>query len=137
MDLPREELSNTAFALDQHDVEYVDKQVSGIRFSNKHWHKQIVQLLGDSAKFDFQPYYGKCGIVFIDGSHAYDYVKNDTKVALRLVTNPAIIIWHDYQSCWADVVKYLGELYLSGGIFAGLKHIEGTSLVVLPLGTSI
>jgi hypothetical protein len=137
LDLPREELSNTAFALDRHDIEYVDKQVSGIRFSNKPWQKQIMQLFGDSAKFDFLPYHGKCGIVFIDGSHAYDYVKSDTKVALRLIVNPAIIVWHDYQSCWPDVVKYLGELYLSGGVFAGLKHVEGTSLAILPLGTSI
>ena len=135
MDLPRNELPNTVYALDNADVQFADKQVCGQRFSNTRWSKQIVQLYGDSAKFE--PYYGKIEFAFIDGSHAYDYVKNDTSVALLLVTKPSLIVWHDYTPCWPGVIKHLEELFHAGGIFAGLRHIQETSLVILPLGISI
>jgi predicted O-methyltransferase YrrM len=137
LDLPREELANTAYALNDDDIPYADKQISGERFLNTPWHEQIEQLYGDSAKFDFQPYHGKAGFVFIDGCHAYEYVKSDSEVALRLAATPAIIVWHDYAPWWSGSVKSLEELYRSGGVFAGLRHIEETSLAILPLGISL
>jgi hypothetical protein len=137
LDLAQNELSTTAYALDVNDWQYAGKQVSDQRFINTRWERQILRLFGDSAKFDFTPYFGKMGFVFIDGSHAYDYAKSDSEVALRLVTSPAFIVWHDYQPFWMGVVECLEELYLSGGAFAGLKHIEGTSLAFLAIGTSI
>ena len=137
LDLLREELSKTAYTLDSYDIQYADKQVSGQRFSSTRWNKQIVQLFGDSAKFDFTPYHGKVGFVFIDGSHAYDYVKSDSDVALRLVAHPAFIVWHDYQPFWIGVVNCLEELYRGGGIFGGLKHVEGTSLAILAVETPL
>jgi len=36
-------------------------------------------------------------VLFIDGDHRYDYVKNDTaKVFRHLVHNKSIVLWHDY-----------------------------------------
>ncbi|HEY0257030.1 MAG TPA: class I SAM-dependent methyltransferase [Candidatus Methylacidiphilales bacterium] len=137
LDLPSTELANTSYTLDPHDVQFADKEASGRRFNNTPWKKQITQLLGDSAKFDFQPFWGQNDFVFIDGSHAYEYVKSDTTIALQLVTPSSFIVWHDYQPFWTGVVDYLEELYLSGGVFSQLRHIESTTLVVLPIGTSI
>ena len=51
--------------------------------------KQITQLYGDSANFDFSPYAGRMGLVFVDGSHSYDYVLQDTASALRLASDHA------------------------------------------------
>jgi hypothetical protein len=63
----------------------------------------ITHLFGNSSKFDFSPYMGKMDMVFIDGNHHYQSVKNDTKVAFDLIKNEnSIIVWHDYSS---DTVK--------------------------------
>ena len=47
-------------------------------------------------------------MVFIDGNHAYDYIENDTKLALSL--NPKIIVWHDYESSNPDVLFFITTL---------------------------
>jgi predicted O-methyltransferase YrrM len=134
LDLPPEELGRTAYALDYHDEHYVNKESSGQRFVETGWRKQIIQLFGDSAKFDFTPHFRTVNFVFIDGSHAYDYVKNDSYVALDLVTPPAVIVWHDYEPFWLGVVECLEELQANERAFLGLKHIKETALAFLEIG---
>lgn len=57
----------------------------------------VTHLKGNSATFDFSPYYGKCDIVFVDGDHAYEAVKRDTEIAFKLLKDEnSIIVWHDY-----------------------------------------
>ena len=96
LDLPAEGLGSTAFALELNEDAFVKKSRSGARFVNAEASRNIIQLLGDSATFDFSPYYGKVDFMFIDGSHAYEYVKSDTIAALKMVREDGIIIWHDY-----------------------------------------
>lgn len=50
-------------------------------------------------------------IIFIDGAHDYEHVKNDTELALSM--KPKAIIWHDFSS-EPDVTKYILELESSG-----------------------
>ena len=71
------------------------------------------------------------GLVFVDGSHAYDYVHQDTVTALRLAADNAIILWHDYQQDWPGVIRALNEVKATNPACAGLSRIEGTSLVLL------
>lgn len=94
--------------------------------------KKITQLYGDSKKLDETPYIAKCDLIFIDGSHAYSYVKNDTEKALRMLRPGGIILWHDYAShrTTADVFRYLNELRHHMRI--GL--IEDTTLVAYSSG---
>ena len=54
----------------------------------------VEQLWGDSATFDYSDYEGRCGLVFVMGSHTPAYVRNDLKVAARLVSQPGVIVWH-------------------------------------------
>lgn len=57
----------------------------------------IKHLLGNSLNFDFAGINKKFDLVFIDGDHHYDYVKNDTqKVFKHLVHENSIVVWHDY-----------------------------------------
>ena len=56
----------------------------------------ITQLHGDSATFDFTPYYGKMDLVIVDGAHSYDYVVNDSRHAFELLRDGGVILWHDY-----------------------------------------
>ncbi len=130
LDLPQmEECSIQPSAL-TNDKSFVDKVKTGIRFHGTECERRIVQLLGDSATFDFSPYENSIDLVFIDGAHTYDYILNDSAKALKLLKNgEGIILWHDYSWVWGDVAKALNRLYSSDPRFKGIRHIRGTSLV--------
>ena len=65
-------------------------------------------------------------MVFVDGSHAYEYAKSDSDVAMQLVKRNGCIIWHDY-GIWEGVSKALEDIDRKQRL--GLKSIAGTSLV--------
>ena len=71
--------------------------------------------------------HGRAGLVFVDGSHAHDYVIADTDTAFRLVRRQGVVIWHDY-GVWEGVTRALEEIEASRHL--GLRHVRGTSLVV-------
>jgi len=74
---------------------------------------KITQLFGDSKRFDETPYLKQCDLIFIDGSHAYSYVKNDTEKALRMLREGGLLLWHDYRYRNVEtrgVRRYLDEL---------------------------
>jgi len=124
------------FALAQGEAAFVQKPRSGRHFlaAPPEWSaaaRRITQLFGDSATFDWSAHSGRAGLVFVDGSHAYDYVVADTDTALRLVTNKGMVIWHDY-GVWDGVTRALEEIEASRRL--GLRHVRGTSLVVWKSG---
>jgi predicted O-methyltransferase YrrM len=64
-------------------------------FSQKR--KNITHLEGNSLTFDFATLGQPFDLIFIDGNHHYEYVKNDTeKVFAHLVHDKSIVVWHDY-----------------------------------------
>lgn len=70
---------------------------------------RVVQLWGDSKTFDFSPYWGSCGVVFIDGVHFEPGVSKDTRVAMQLVNREnGVILWHD--ALRFDVQKVLPKI---------------------------
>jgi Methyltransferase domain len=74
---------------------------------------KITQLFGDSKRFDETPHLKQCDLIFIDGSHAYSYVKNDTEKALRMLKEGGLLLWHDYRYRNVETVgvrRYLDEL---------------------------
>lgn len=132
LDLPAAELeSSNVVGVDRL---YVDKPASGARFTSPPHNalacvNRITQLLGDSAKFDFSSWHGKIDLIFVDGAHSYDFVVNDSAVALKLL-NPAggVIVWHDY-GVWPDVAVALRDLKEEKPDLP-LVHVKGTSLAV-------
>ena len=86
---------------------------------------RIRQLFGDSKTFDESPWSGRCDVVFVDGSHAYSYVKNDAAKALRMVRPGGVVLWHDYAHWNRGVYRALNELARE----VPLVHLAGTSLV--------
>lgn len=133
LDLPKEKLDATKFAVTSGDRDLIDKEASGLRFQGAIEAKKITQLYGDTASFDFAPYLNRMDLVFIDASHAYDYVINDTKIALKLLKNKrGTILWHDYGSC-GDVTKALNDLYQELPQLRAARHIARTSLIFLSL----
>lgn len=130
LDLPPE--MATQFALHPSERVFVEKPKPGARFRNAAapWNARtanIRQHLGDSATYDFSALYGRAGLVFVDGSHAYEYALADSDTAFRLVAPHGVVIWHDY-GVWEGVTRALEELEENRKL--GLRHIAGTSLVV-------
>jgi hypothetical protein len=57
----------------------------------------IVHLEGNTLSFDFQALNRKFDLIFIDGDHRFEMVKNDTeKVFRHLLHEKSIVVWHDY-----------------------------------------
>ena len=127
LDLPAD--AQTAFAVERSERAFVDKPVSGARFHGTEYARKITQLFGDSATFDFDQY--DADFVFVDGSHAYEYVVNDSERALGLLgDSTGVIVWHDYGE-WPGVTRALDQLAASDQHFAGLRWVQGTTLAVL------
>ncbi|HLH88610.1 MAG TPA: class I SAM-dependent methyltransferase [Xanthobacteraceae bacterium] len=129
LDLPPED--RAAFALAPGERQYVDKRAPGARFREAAppWSgaaARITQMLGDSATFDWSPYRGQAGLVFVDGSHAYEYVRKDSETAFGLLGPGGMVLWHDYGR-WEGVTRALDELEAERRL--GLRHVRGTSLV--------
>jgi hypothetical protein len=131
LDLPRAGLHTTKLEIVPWECSYIDKEAPGARFMRTEYRRKITQLYGDSARFDFSPFVNQMDLVFVDGSHSYAYVLNDSMRALELLRNKCgVILWHDYDA-WEGVTEALNELYKEKPEFKQLKHIEGTTLVCL------
>ena len=130
LDLPKEMLDKSSLKTEVHEHKYIDKPQSGTRFLNHVLATRIHQLFGDSATYDITRFNNKCDLIFIDGSHAYEYVKNDSEKAMHMLAQNGIIIWHDY-GVWNGVTRYLNEIFRNELSNKKIIAIEGTSLVVL------
>jgi len=131
LDLPRSEIPRAASCIHAHEVVYADKAGSGERFRGTDAELSIVQLYGDSGNFDFKEYHGTMDFVFIDASHTFEYVVNDSLHALRML-NPkgGTIVWHDYGR-WDGVTAALNQLRRKRKEFESIVSIAGTTLAVL------
>jgi len=135
LDLPKASARTTELSLDAGDHRYIDKECSGSRFSRSAHRDKIMQLIGDSATFDFDPFRNSVDFVFVDGSHSYEYVLNDSLRALEMVREDrGVIFWHDFDA-WEGVTAAIAALYQKGGAFRMMRHIRETSLVVLDCGS--
>lgn len=138
LDLPKDKLSETDLPLEAGEEKYIDKETSGVRFLGAECQQKITQLYGDSATFDFSPFFNTVDFIFIDGSHSYQYVLNDSKRALELLHDgQGVILWHDYGKLWwPGLTTALNEMYSAGKEFKNIQHIQGTSLVYLVIDDS-
>jgi predicted O-methyltransferase YrrM len=71
---------------------------------------KVTFLRADSAKFNTTHYRGSMDLIFVDGAHSYEYVKNDTVKGLEMLRPGGIIAWHDCTPSHPDVVRYLRTL---------------------------
>jgi predicted O-methyltransferase YrrM len=59
----------------------------------------VTHLFGNTLNYDFSALGKKFDLIFIDGNHKYEFVKNDTeKVFSHLVHKDSIVVWHDYAA---------------------------------------
>jgi predicted O-methyltransferase YrrM len=88
---------------------------------------KIEQLWADSAHFDEQPYRDRMDLVFVDGAHSYEYVRNDSAKALSMVRRDGVVVWDDYCAWYPGVVRHLHELLERRPV----RHVAGTHLAIL------
>jgi glycosyltransferase involved in cell wall biosynthesis len=129
LDLPIEQRDHTKFEIDTYDRTLISKDISGERIikSDLNCKSKITRLFGDSATFDYTPFYKSIDLVFIDGAHDFNYAFNDSKTALKLIKKDnGIILWHDYK----DNVPVVTAIESFIKIHPNLKiyHIQGTNL---------
>lgn len=84
----------------------------------------IVELVGDSATFDFAEFHGRIGLFFVDGAHSLEYVTSDTMSAARCCHEDGLIVWDDFTTT-RDVTDYIRSLKAAG---VELFGIRGTRL---------
>jgi predicted O-methyltransferase YrrM len=107
LDLPSADF-RTAFPLEIGNI--AGKAYSIGSLYRKHCGQKIRQLVGDSAVFDFSPYYGTVDMVFVDGNHKYANVASDTNQALRMVAPRGAVVWDNYDAKWGPgVMRALEE----------------------------
>ena len=129
LDLPPEGADKTSLPLASGDKTYINKPVSGVRISAQTRSGKITQLYGDSGTFDFTPYYGQVDLMFVDGSHSYEYVLSDTEAAYKMVKPGGLILWHDYDSrWWPGVTRALNQLQSQDPRFKELRNIDNTAI---------
>lgn len=94
--------------------------------------KRVRLLRGDSRGFDYSPYEGRCGLVFVDGGHSCEVVKHDSEVAFRLLkSSGGLIVWDDYGTYWPGVKKALDELANS----RPLVYVRSANVVICRVGS--
>jgi predicted O-methyltransferase YrrM len=127
IDLPIEAPSELALALEKpRERNITDRSILGEQFRGRQCPGRIRQVLGDSAKLDFAALGKGFDLAFIDGCHAYNYVKSDTEKVLSVMRPGGVILWHDY-AMMESVSRAVDEF---GGRFASLCALEGTRIAV-------
>lgn len=106
LDLPVTDL-NTQFELDTLGEVEVVKDARKGELIPPHLRSRIEFIALDSAKFDPGPYEGSMDLVFVDGAHTAEYVKNDSEKGWRMLRPGGILCWHDCRFNSPSVIKYL------------------------------
>jgi hypothetical protein len=114
--------------LPKDDFHLIKDRCVGKAFASDPSISNIVQHYGDTASWDFV-LAGDAALFFIDGSHTYEYARNDTEKCLAVCKDRhATILWHDCNSGHPGVVRYLAELVQVG---FPVKRISYTNMAIL------
>ena len=127
IDLQAAQVGATRLPMGAKDLKFARKERVGGKSSGC---ANVVQVYGDTAQFDFSPWYGTRDLVFVDACHEYEYVRNDTEIAFRLSRLGGLIVWHDY-GIWVGVTRALNDFYSRDPRFQSVRHPAGTSICFL------
>jgi predicted O-methyltransferase YrrM len=125
LDIPHD---HPTFAPVEEEERFRLHENNGAFYRNSAYAPKIHQLWADSAEFDEKPLQGQIDLAFIDGSHNYEYVKNDTRKVMAMMAPGGVVLWHDYHPQYPDVAQYLEESP------SNRYHLETTSLVAMRNG---
>lgn len=104
------------------DFHLINKRIVGRDYKGLTCERRIHQLLVDTAEWDFKEA-ANASFFFIDGSHTYEYVKNDSEKCLSVCRKDAVFVWHDCDDDHPGVIKFINEWILLG---RSIVRIGGT-----------
>lgn len=110
--------------LPKDDFHLIGRRIVGREFKNQACESRIIQHFGDTANLDFAKI-GKPTFFFIDGSHTYEYCKNDSEKCFALCKGKGVFLWHDCDQPHPGVVRFISEWRAAG---RNITRIEGTGL---------
>ena len=129
---------------DATQFEHSDRQIiltrTGYFYEGRSEAARIQQHYGDTANFDYAEIGAGVDFCLIDAAHSYAYVRNDTAKTLPLLTDDALVLWHDYgrndflpepEDAWG-VSQFMHEIQDTG-----VRILQGTSFGVLALTPKI
>lgn len=125
LDLPQEFNSKGDLkSIPKDDSHLIERRIVGREFIGSIYEKQIRQHFADTATWDFSEE-GEPTFFFIDGSHTYEYCKNDSEKCFTLCKGRGVFLWHDCDFGHPGVVKFINEWRTMG---RDIVRIEGTPI---------
>lgn len=92
-----------------------EEMINVQRFYSKHL-SNVKHIEANSVTYDFSQL-GKFDLIFVDGDHRFEGVKNDTEKVFKLLKDEnSVVIWHDYTEQYE---------HINWEVFAGI--LEGTT----------
>ena len=111
--------------LPKDDFHLIANRIVGREYKqHPHVSERIIQHFGDTALLDFAAM-GRPSFFFIDGSHTYEYCKNDSEKCLALSSPGATFLWHDCDAGHPGVLQFVTEWRAAG---RDVRRIAGTAL---------
>ncbi len=122
LDLPPDSVVSDGYV--STDVELVQTRTTEMFLQRSGLGRRYRQIYCDSMKFDPEGYRDSIELGFIDGAHAYDFVKNDTEKMARMMAQRGLVFWHDYggRGEFRPLSQYLESLNIE------MFRVPGTSL---------
>jgi hypothetical protein len=132
VDLPENFLTgnDTKQGLPKDDFHLIKRRIVGAKFKGHACANRIVQHFADTATWNFQEA-GHPTFFFIDGSHTFEYCKNDSEKCFDLCGGRGVFLWHDCDAAHPGVVRFVLEWRRMG---RDIKRISGTPLAYLKTG---
>ncbi len=127
LDLPLEDQEpDLELKIDASLRNVTNRQIVGEQYLERPEKERITQVFGDSGKLDWSTLGGPFDMAFIDGCHAYEYVKSDTENALSVLRPGGLVMWHDYAEM-EDVSRAVDEFR---NRFDNICALQGTRLAI-------
>lgn len=106
------------------DFHLISSRQVGREYQGHDCANRIKQHYHDTALWDFAEA-EDCSFYFIDGSHTYEHVKNDSEKCMNLCPDNAVFIWHDCDDLHPGVQRFIVEWRNLG---RDVRLIKGTCL---------
>ena len=128
IDLPEDYDTDTErMGMPKDGLHLIERRMVGREFKGRDCEKGIQQHFADTAEWDFSEA-GESEFFFIDGSHTYEYCKNDSEKCFELSGGKGVFLWHDCDVGHPGVVKLISEWRDLG---RDVLRIKGTALAYL------
>lgn len=128
VDLPEDfSASKDSSVINKDDFHLINRRKVGREYIGTPEADRVKQHFGDTATLDFSIAKGAT-FFFIDGSHTYEYCKNDSEKCFELCGGKGVFVWHDCDFSHPGVVRFVNEWRAQG---RDIVRIEGTPLAYL------